>query len=62
MADDEKNEERSRKAKDEFDDKKKTLSNMVRLSDTDELGYDDIIKDMANCFCQESSSTEMRSQ
>ena len=52
-ADDKKNEERSRKAKEEFEEKKKTLSDVVRLSDKDEIGYDDIIRDITDLLSRE---------
>ena len=50
VADDEKNLERSRKAKEELEEKKKTLFDFVRQSDKDELGCDDVIRDMTEMF------------
>ena len=42
MANDKKNEKRSKKAKDEFELKKNTLAEQMRLFDKHELGHDDI--------------------
>ena len=42
MADDENNMERSRKAKDDFEEKKRTLSKYTTQADKDEVSYDDV--------------------
>ena len=39
MADDDRNEKRSQKAKEEFEEKKQALADQVRLSDKDETVY-----------------------
>ena len=47
MANDERNGQRSRKAKEDFDERKKVLQDQVPLSEKDEYGYDDLIRDIS---------------
>ncbi len=46
LADDERMEEPSQRPKDDFDQKKQVLADQVRLSDKDDMRYDDLITDI----------------
>ena len=46
MAHDERKKQRSREARDEFEERKEVLKDQIRLADKNEFGYDDLIRDI----------------